>query len=103
MSKDPITHEIMRAEMHPDVYAGPNCEGLKPKWRCSCENDMGDNADLDGIALASTAFPPGTKVSVRVPVCPDCNLSADHAMIGNTIGPCRCGFDWVKWAEGRYS
>lgn len=103
---DQTFHEIMRAEMRPDCYAGPNCDERAAKWRCSSEGDKGDkgdNADMDVIEIASETFPPGTRVSVSIPVCPDCNLPSDHAMDGTTMGPCPCGFDWVKWAEGQYS
>lgn len=94
--------EIMRAEQSPDVYDGPNCDQHRARWVGSAEGDMdGDGEISDTIALSAATFPPGTRVAISVPLCPDCGESADVA--NDQTEKCECGFDWKAWANDRYS
>lgn len=96
-------HAIMNAEMRPDVYDGENCDQIKPKWYASCEGDKGDGCDPDPIELAPEHFPPGTKITVEVPCCPDCGEPAysgpDHDY---NSAKCVCGFDWAAWTRDEF-
>lgn len=60
---------------------------------------------IDILELDAKTFPPGTRVIISVPDCPECFESADFAFDGRTMtmGKCSCGFDWNKWAQNEYS
>ena len=86
--------EIMWAELKVDVYDGPSCDQHRKYWNARCDGDMGDESTPDPILLDVQFFPPGTKVTVLVPVCPECGMDS---------GDCGCGYDWKAWVEQQYS
>jgi hypothetical protein len=90
-------HEIMRAEMSPDVYAGESCDQIKPRWHGHCEGDM-DSDYFDLLELDPTQFPPGTKVVVLQPCCPECGQIAEICTLDEY-----CDFDWEQWTLSKYS
>ncbi|SEG20891.1 hypothetical protein [Marinobacterium lutimaris] len=89
--------QTMQAEMRPDLYAGENADQMRPQWRTYCEGDM-DGDFLDILTLDAKRFPPGTKVLVLEPCCPEC---------GQVVECCRtddeCDFDWDEWVLDQYS
>jgi hypothetical protein len=97
----------MWAEMKPDMYGGETCDQIRPRWRCYALGDK--DSDYTAIlTLDARTFPPGTKVIISEPVCPQCDEVRspqypipDHGAIFE--GPCRCGFDWDGWVAGEYS
>ena len=86
--------EIMRAELKVDVYAGEKCDEHRKYWNAYATGDMQDEDFSEPIELALEQFPPGTKITITVPCCPDCEEIQET---------CDCGFDWKKWAEEQYS
>jgi hypothetical protein len=95
------------AEMSPDMYGGPSCDGIRPRWLVHSEGDKGDSAEFDICKLDARAFPPGTTIVISEPVCPDCDESRDYSN-GDDGMPkyapqCSCGFDWATWTESLYS
>lgn len=100
--------ETMWAEMKPDIYVGPNCDRHKPEWEVYADGDM-DSDKLTMLKLSARLFPPGTKIVISEPVCPNCGERREPKNPGrgasapNYAGPCRCGFDWDSWVEGEYS
>ncbi|WIX32530.1 hypothetical protein QO259_17225 [Salinicola sp. JS01] len=90
--------ETMWAEMKPDIYGGESCDQHVPAWECKAEGDMDVERGLKDIEFSASAFPPGTKIVVSLPCCPDCGLDAGFSQ----NGACECGFDWKAWAEERY-
>ena len=97
--------EIMWAEQKPDCYDGPTCDQLKAQWSCYCDGDKQGEDGLEDIELKASIFPPGTKIVISVPICPnpDCDLNADWAKHEPNPGICECGFDWKEWATNEYS
>ena len=107
--------ETMWAEMKPDVYSGDSCEEHKPGWYCFCAGDMDHEEGLKDLGLRASTFPPGTKVLVKEPVCPDCEqvpwrstdpvemIGEDGAKWLEYSWSCDCSFDWREWANGEYS
>lgn len=95
-------HTIMSATMAPDVYDGPNCDQHRPRWMCSAEDDMDGPSECgleDGsIAFDPKTFPAGTRIIVKVPMCPKCEKPAYH-----DEKACDCGFDWHEWAGQEFS
>ena len=85
--------ETQRAEMSPDIYAGENCDQVRPRWAVSAEGDM-DSDFSDTIEFDAKHFPPGTKVVISEPLCPQCE---DLSVL------CDCGFDWEGWTRETYS
>lgn len=87
----------MWAEMKPDLYAGKNCDEVRPTFECNTDGDMGSES-IDILTLDATTFPPGTKITVQVPCCPDC---------GQEVEMCKedegCNFDWDEWRDNEYS
>jgi len=87
---------IATAEMKPDVYGGKNCEEHMPQWIGSFYDEEMD--ELGTIELDPKSFPAGTKITIEVPECPECNMDAD---LCQEMGECE--FDWHKWADDEYS
>lgn len=85
--------EIAWAEMKPDLYDGKTCDQVKPQWSYFCDGEEGEEG-LTQLTLAATTFPPGTKVVISIPKCPDCNENCET---------CTCGFDWDGWRDNQYS
>jgi hypothetical protein len=100
--KDIEHHQTMRAELAPDVYAGEQFDQIAHQWKTSCDGDMGDSGTLDTITLDANMFPPGTKVIVEEPLCPDCKETRAPGD-GAWLTKCNCGFDWEAWTIDQYS
>lgn len=99
-------HETMWAEMHPDVYDGPNCDQVRPDWEVGAEGDKcSPSSHGDQLELSAKTFPPGTTVVVSVPMCPNCSEPADYYFnhLDGTMDKCQCGFDWNDWVQNEYS
>ena len=99
----------MWAEMKPDCYGGEKCDEIVPRWKGYAEGDK-DSDTLDVIELAARTFPPGTKVVVREPTCPDCGElrspifdPSNEKRHGTFADKCDCGFDWDTWVRDQYS
>ena len=91
-------HEIMWAEQSPDIYAGPNCDDVKPGWKCFAEGDKGQEMGLAELELSAQHFHPGTKVIVMEPMCPECQQIASMCRYDKY-----CDFDWDFWVDCEYS
>jgi hypothetical protein len=102
------TRETMWAEMKPDCYGGQNCDQIRPRWECYAAGDMESEDGLKTISLAARTFPPGTRVVVQEPVCPQCGETRSIKYPPPKRGPlfddkCDCGFDWKAWTLEQYS
>ena len=90
--------EILWAEVKPDVYGGSSCGQVIPMWEAHADGDMDSDSFDHPITLDCTGYPPGTRVSVSVPCCPEC---------GQQVELCRddesCEFDWDEWILIKYS
>lgn len=60
------------ATMKPDVYGGPKCDQIVPRWHVYAEGDKDSDYIRGALKLDGRTFPPGTKVTIQEPVCPDC-------------------------------
>lgn len=101
MTSEWKTRETMWATMSPDVYAGPSCDQVAPRWECHAEGDRdGDHEKV--ITLDAATFPPGTTITISEPLCPSCN-ELREPKDGKFGGPCRCGFDWDEWTAEQFS
>jgi hypothetical protein len=89
---------VQQSEMKPDLYDGPNCDIARPRWVADIEKE-GPEEIPGNIVLDPSKFPPGTRVLIQVPVCPDCGLDEEFAADGR----CGCGFDWHAWRDNQYS
>jgi hypothetical protein len=101
--------ETMSAEQAPDIYDGPSCDGIRPRWisgsRCGDEE-----VGTDGVlSLRARTFPPGTQVKVMEPVCPECGETpVDAGDLPDDNGGwfthwrCGCDFDWRAFALEHY-
>lgn len=84
------------------VYKGKSAYEYHPKEGgairlCGFEGDKQDE-DLSGcIELNPATLPPGTRITVSVPVCPCCGLSKE--MQDEEI----CQFDWAQWEISKYA
>jgi hypothetical protein len=93
LSEDLEMHQVMWAEMSPDIYE----EGTPGQWHSQCEGDM-DSDHIEQISLDAKDYPPGAVVKVYLPCCPRCNQDAE--MCASDEG---CDFNWQVWAECKYS
>lgn len=95
--------EVMWAEQYPDIYSGSNCDEIKADW-CTSElgGKEGPTGGMNEIGLRADTFPPGTRVTISVPVCPECGESSELAFHCKN-DRCDCGFDWKSWITDKYS
>jgi hypothetical protein len=101
-------HETQWAEMSPDIYDGPKCDKVKPRWKTAAEGDRGSDDFETVLHIAARTFPPGTRISIQEPLCPKCDELREPVFpIPKRgplyAGPCRCGFDWDAWRDAEYS
>jgi len=100
--------ETMWAEMKPDCYGGEGCDEIVPGWATYAEGDKQGGDGEAALELAARTFPPGTKVTISEPTCPQCGdlrepifpIPAEGPLYA---GPCDCGFDWDAWVLEQYS
>ncbi len=102
------TRETMWAEMKPDCYGGKSCDQIVPHWNIYADGDKQDDYMRAPIRLAARMFPPGTRVVVHEPLCPQCDeprlMKYPTPQRGSLYADkCDCGFDWVAWTLGEYS
>lgn len=94
--------EIERAELQLDIYGGEDCDQHHKRWVVEVDGDIGqDILDTDEtLDFETCKYPPGTRITVEVPVCPteDCDELRTHDE-DECVG---CGFDWKEWDEDRY-
>jgi hypothetical protein len=88
--------EVMRGEMKPDVYDGPECDSIKPYWYMYADGDM-DGDYVEKILMQAKAFPPGTRIIVQEPCCPKCDMVRELCIADD------CDFDWDAWTMDTYS
>lgn len=113
---NPKTTPVMTAEVVADCYSGDNCNESKNYFNIYCEGDKQDGTDRDDIVIEVDTLPPGTKISVEYPICPDCGLPRQDMLEPSENGegkvswrivghesPCECGFDWDNWVLEKYS
>lgn len=110
MSNETRYTERQKFVMEPDHYDGVECDKTRPRWMTGYakygDEEHGETLEF---SLSAANFPPGTKVTIEVPVCPKCGDPADFVTGGSGDTPqkewpkCDCGFDWQKWSEDTYS
>jgi len=90
--------------MEPDCYDGDDCEDLRPRWNAGVEKE-GDCSLGDQLTFLAKHFPPGTRIVIETPICPNCDESADMNTpieFGREWPDCDCGFSWSNWAREEY-
>lgn len=98
----------MWAEMKPDCYGGKTCDQIRPRWYTYADGDKDASYENEPLNLAARSFPPGTKVTVQEPSCPECGDQRSPKWPTPKRGPiyegpCTCGFDWDGWVLDQYS
>lgn len=98
----------MQTEVKADVYG----EEVRKMFNTFCDGDMQDDDHTDDIIIKLTDLPPGAKITVEYPCCPDCGLQREDLykhleggrleIVGHANN-CECGFDWNEWVELMYS
>jgi hypothetical protein len=98
----------MWADMEPDCYGGNTGDQIRPRWNTYADGDKeGGYEDL--LTLDPATFPPGTKLVISIPGCPNCGEPWFPDPIryeaGGPLyhGKCDCGFDWDAWVLEQYS
>lgn len=99
MSEEIVTQwdPFMWAERKTDCYDGEGCDELKPQWSTYCEGDKSGETFDEPLSLDPSQFPPGTKITVSIPVCPKCELNVELCKGSD------CSFDWKDWELSEYS
>lgn len=58
------------------------------------------------IEIDAASLPPGSRVTIEVPDCPECGDPADirvDVLSKHTEWPaCSCGFNWAEWTREQY-
>lgn len=99
-----VDRNIFRQE--PDCYDGKTCDRHRPRWMTSYpkegDEEVGETLE---VKLDACMMPPGSRVTIEVPVCPECGYPADMREPRGKRRKwpnCQCGFSWSKWAEANY-
>lgn len=85
-------------------WMAPDCDEDRPRWMTSYPKE-GNEEDGETLKLEIPAhlMPPGSRVTIEVPVCPECGDPADMnepSRGEKKFWPkCECGFDWNKCAQ----
>lgn len=101
--------ETQWAVMSPDVYGGNTCDKVEPRWLCEADGDHGGaDHQTKPLQLSARTFPPGTKVTISEPLCPQCQQLREPIWPTPKKGPiysgkCGCGFDWDAWVSAEFS
>lgn len=96
-----VTYEVDgQGTLKQDVYAGPNCDEKEPYWFYSGEMHGAENlGKRENLDFAPDAYPPGTKITVEVPYCPECSMPR---ITGED--KCECEeWDWNAWDLQEFS
>lgn len=86
--------EVAWSERTAYCYGGETCDQIEPRWDGYWDGDKEGEENSDDIVLDPKTFPPGTRVTVSFPTCPECSEIQET---------CECGFDWDKWVLDTYS
>lgn len=102
------SRETIWFTMQPDCYGGKTCDQIVPKWHCYADGDKDSDYQYQPLLLDPRRFPPGTKIVVSEPVCPQCGDARSPKHPEPKRGPlfdpkCDCGFDWESWTLNEYS
>lgn len=92
------------------VWQEPDCydDGIRPRWMTSYpkhgKDEIGETLEWK---LCAANFPPGTRVTIEIPVCPKCgdpaDMMTDDSKDYNEWPNCKCGFSWKEWTINNYS
>ncbi|VGO14753.1 hypothetical protein PDESU_03322 [Pontiella desulfatans] len=80
-------------EVKADCYNGDSGDEIKPVLWGFCNGDMQDDTTEEPWTIDPKHLPIGTKVEIKFPHCPECDLSQEV---------CDCGFDWETWIKNTY-
>lgn len=102
------TRETMWATMKPDVYGGATGDQIVPRWHVFADGDKQSEDIHDALDLPPGRFPPGTRIVIHEPACPQCDQTRFPIYPMPKTGPlfaskCDCGFDWDKWVLEEFS
>ena len=102
---------IMNTEVRADCYGGPTCDEVSTYFHTYCEGDMDTEDHKDDINISLKDLPPGARITVEYPCCPDCGTqrfdklefdNGKYVIVGHDK-KCICGFDWEQWVLEQYS
>lgn len=104
----PDRRETMWFEQSPDCYGGKTRDQIVPRWHCYADGDKDSDHQREPLHLDARRFPPGTKIVVSEPTCPNCGETRPLKFPVPKRGAmfedkCRCGFDWNEWTIHQYS
>ena len=94
-------HTIMSAELSPTVLG----EEIEFEWDMKTDGDF-DSEKEKVLTLDAKQFPPGTRIIIEVPECPECSLPSEYCFIGGFEPESECpdcDFDWKEWTLNKYS
>lgn len=107
--------ETIWAEVKVDCYNGEECRNHRNVFDIHSQGDM-DSDEIEVITFDASQFPPGTKLVISEPACPECqeiptrsrekehvDTSEDGVKIHDYIWRCGCDFNWRDFAENQYS
>jgi hypothetical protein len=106
-----VMRTLMRSEVKPDCYDGETCDQIKNRFETYCEGDKDSDTHRDDLVIRVDELPPGAKVLVQYPCCPDCGLTRETLrefkdgcwpIVGHAE-KCSCGFDWTEWVYDQYA
>lgn len=102
-----MKHKVtMWANQVPDCYGGNTYDKVIPRWHCFAFGDKDSDYQYGPLELDAKCFPPGTKITIEEPTCPQCGEL--RFPIFPQTGPtyeakCKCGFDWEAWVIAEFS
>lgn len=101
---------VTRQDWHqePYCYDGPGCDKQRPRWMTSYPKEgKQEEGKVLKLEIPAESLPPGSRVTIEIPCCPECGDPADINTDWNetyTVWPsCKCGFSWENWVNENFS
>ena len=96
MNNDLEYKVVGTAEMSPNVYGGEESNEIIPMWKSYFEGDKNEEHSRDDLVFNPSTYPPGTKITIKEPVCPECHVTKYFCDE-------ECSFNWQEWILNQYS
>lgn len=101
-----IMNTTMWADHKPNCYGGESCDQIVPQWELHVVDERGGDVEKS-VTLDAKHFPPGTRITIEEPLCPECKSPREISRVENDThvyeDECNCGFDWQSWTLSQFS
>ncbi len=101
---------MQTTEVEADIY-GPDEGNVRKFFATHCKDEMDNSIHTDNIIISLGNLPPGARILIDYPCCPDCGVARNDTLMQLAGGRmeivghdslCDCGFDWDNRVQEEY-